>query len=168
MTIAANQMKDAPSWATRFETIEGDESGGWFERDLTTSTRVTTREGALAGNAVLVSEAGVVFAADNVTGESFTAPHEMRALAVHLMKAADAWDKLRSEALASRLAENLARCMAAAGVDVASLSDRTEIPFERLEAILAATSMATMTDVMLFCDALDARASEMMPTTHGV
>ncbi len=167
MTIAADNMKDAPAWATRFEIPEGEVTG-WFERDLTKPVTITTANGSGHGQARLVLDGGKVHASDGFTDESWTSPSDMRMLAAHLLNAVDAWDKLREEALFASIAENLTRCMTAADVDVAGLADRTEIPAARIEGILDGTVEINTTELVMFAIALDVQASEIMTTTRDV
>ena len=167
MSISADKMKDAPAWATHFETPE-DEIGGWFVRDLTKPTTIDTATEPLNGRAQLVLDGGKVYVVDDVTVQQWSNPAQMRMLAAHLLNAADAWDKLRHAALKAELVENLTRCMTAADVDVAGLSDRTEIPAERLEAILSGKADVGMAELSRCCTALDVQPSEILPTYRDV
>ena len=167
MSISADQMKNAPAWATRFETM-GDESGGWFVRDLTEPTTIATEDGSLTGRAELVLDGGKVFVVDDVTVQQWSDPAQMRLLAAHLLNAADAWDQLRHEAFSADFAENLTRCMTGADVDVAGLSDRTEIPVERLEAILSGKAEVGLAELARCSTALNVLPSEILPTYRDV
>jgi hypothetical protein len=167
MSISADKMKDAPVWATRYETME-DESDGWFVRDLIKPTTVATATGSLTGGIQLVLENEKVLVIDDLTEESWADPGQMRTLAAHLLNAADAWDALRREALKTGFVENLNRCMTDADVDVAGLADRTEIPVERLEAILSGKAEVGIAELVFFAEALDVSPSEFLPATRDV
>lgn len=167
MSISADQMKNAPAWATHYETME-DESGGWFARDLTKPATIATATEPLNGRAQLVLDGGKVYVVDDVTSQEWSDPAQLRMLAAHLRNAADAWDKLRHDAMRAALLDNLTRCMTAADVDVAGLSDRTEIPVERLEAILTGTKEIGMAELALSAEALDVQLSELLPTDRDV
>jgi len=62
-----------------------------------------------------------------------------------------------------RFAENLRRCMDIAGVDVAELARRTDVPTKRVKGILGATIEVSMTELVLFAVALDVEPSAMLP-----
>ncbi|NYI41497.1 helix-turn-helix domain-containing protein [Demequina lutea] len=167
MSISADKMKDAPAWATRYETTD-DESGGWFARDLTKPTTIATATGSQTGRAQLILDSGNVYVVDNATDQQWSNPGQMRMLAAHLLNAADAWDELRTAALNTGFVENLNRCMTAADVDVAGLADRTEIPVARLEAILSGKAEVGMAELVMFAEALDVSPSELLPTPRDV
>lgn len=159
MTIEADKMKDAPEWATRYETIEGDEGSGWYAHYLTDKVVIKTAQGDIGGRAELVLD-GSLYVADHVTGESWGEPAEMRKLAAHLLNAADGWEAIRNRSLSQKLAENFGRCLEASGMDIAGLADRTEVPADRIEAVLAGEVEMGMTELALFAFALDVNPGE--------
>jgi len=162
MTISADQMKDAPEWATRYETND-DDSAGWYVRDLTERVDVMTMDGAVGGSAQLVLDDGKRFVVDGPTGESWGDHSELRKLAAHLLNAADEWDKIRNAEMRREMAGNLARLMDQRGVDVAGLADRMEIDAERVEAWLDMSKELNITEVAIVCRIFDVYPSEMLP-----
>lgn len=162
MSISADQMKDAPEWAARYETNDND-SASWFVRDLTERIDVMMMEGGVGGSAQPVLEDGKRFVVDEPTGESWADPAELRKLAAHLLNAADEWEKIRHTEMSREMAHNVKRLMEERGVDVAGLADRMEIDAERVEALLDTSEEFNITEVMTLCHVLGVDPSEILP-----